>query len=50
MAAGVVFQVLTLLQPPLPVGVLCTLGLLFFARPGTTGAAPQLRTQLEHSP
>jgi len=31
--AGIVFQVLTLLQPPLPIGVLCTLGLLLLARP-----------------
>jgi hypothetical protein len=34
LAAGAVFQILTLLQPPLLLGVLCTLGLLLFARPG----------------
>jgi hypothetical protein len=50
MAAGVVFQVLTLLQPALPFGVLCTLALLyFFARTGTTGPESPPATQLEHS-
>jgi hypothetical protein len=36
--AGVVFQLLTLLQPPLPIGVLSTLGLLVLARPRSTAA------------
>jgi hypothetical protein len=36
--AGVVFQVLTLLQPPLPIGVLCTLSLLLLVRPRSTAA------------
>jgi hypothetical protein len=40
MAAGVVFQILTLLQPPLTVGVLCTLGLLLLARPRSARAEP----------
>lgn len=37
-AAGVVFQVLTLLQPPLALGALCTLGLLLLARPVASGS------------
>jgi len=49
-AAGVVFQVLTLLQPPLPIALLCTLGLLLFARPrGTGAAAPSSATREEVS-
>jgi hypothetical protein len=38
LGAGVVFQVLTLVQPSLPIGVLCTLGLLLLARPRPQGA------------
>jgi hypothetical protein len=41
--AGVVFQVLTLAQPSLPVGVLCTLGLLLFARPRSQGSERSAR-------
>jgi hypothetical protein len=38
LAAGVAFQVLTLLQPPLLLAVLCTLGLALFARAGARTA------------
>ena len=38
--AGIVFQVLTLVQPSLPIGVLCTMGLLLFAWPRSRDSAP----------